>query len=342
MIENCVQLEKQFENYEKDEKKNVLIVVINARIHQQLLHILYIRQLIDKIEYSHQKQEKYFVILIHSPSEELYHQSSFPSIFLHGWDFHFFDSCSPGSAFHLQTMLEILSSSLDQEHYPMIDQTLCDLNTLFEDCLWDFSSRIQIVRQELPKDMFKNKFAYEFYQYQTNTLGRVQCLKKILQQSTQLQEHLVAIYRDHLSNKKDSSKKIFHSIYQISKDILCGKRFDGLVESIQSQTRLSFTNFVSNVLKFIVNDYGLDTLSTLSRVRNGYQSMLKLIDYSSFATDDDKESITPGASQGVFQLTSHYASIPQTPLYHLLHQRIKSSAEDIKLTLILKRNQHKG
>jgi hypothetical protein len=331
--------------YEKDDKKNVLIVVVNARISQQRLHILYVRQLIDKTEYScnvlNKRREKYFVMLVHSPAQELYHQSSFPSIFLHDWDFYFFDSCTPGSAFHLQKMLQILSSSFDQQQQESFDNTLCDLNTLFEDCLWDFCSRIQIVLQELPRDMFKNKLAYEFYQCQTNTVRRVQCLKQILQRSTQLQKRIVTIYHDHLSNKKDSSKKIYNLIYQISKDILCGKRFDGLVESIQSQTRISFTNFVSNVFKFIVNDYGLDTLSTLSNVRNGYDSMLELIDYSSFATDDDKDTISP-LTQGIFQLVSHYACIPQTPLYHLFHQRIKSCADEIKLTLILKQTEQKG
>ena len=70
--------------------------------------------------------------------------------------------------------------------------------------------------------------------------------------------------------------------------------------------------------------------------------MFKLIDYSSFATDENKDSITHGATKGIFQLTSHYACIPQTPLYHLLHQRIKLVAEDIKLTMILQRNEHKG
>jgi hypothetical protein len=325
--------------YEKDERKKVLIIVVNARINQQRLHILYLRQLIDKSEYScnvlNKRQEKYFLMLVHSPAQELYHQSSFPSIFLQDWDFYFFDSCAPGSAFHLQKMLQILSSSPDQQQQESIDNTLCDLDTLFEDCLWDFCSRIQIVLQELPNDMFTNKLAYEFYHPQTNTVRRVQCLKQILQRSTQLQRRIVTIYHDHLSNKKDSSKKIYNLIYQISKDILCGKRFDGLVESIQSQTRLTFTNFVSNVFKFIVNDYGLDTLSTLSNVRNGYDSMLELIDYSSFATDDNKDTLSPG-SQGIFQLISHYACIPQTPLYHLFHQRIKSCAEEIKLTLILK------
>ena len=226
-------------------------------------------------------------MLVHSPSQELYHQSSFPSIFLHNWDFYFFDSCSPGSAFHLQKMLQIVSSSFDHQQEEFFDNTLCDLNTLFDDCLWDFCSRIQIVLQELPENIFKTKLGYEFYQCQTNTLRRVQCLKQILQQSTELQKRIVNIYHNHLSNKKDSSKKIYNLIYQISKDILCGKRFDGLVESIQSQTRISFTNFVSNVFKFIVNDYGLDTLSN---IQNNYHSMLQLIDYSSFAIDDDDYS----------------------------------------------------
>ncbi len=332
-----MKLEEKFQEYEKDEKKKVLIIVINARINQQRLHLLYVRQLIDKTEYScnvvNKRSEKYFLMLVHSPAQELYHQSSFPSIFLHDWDFYFFDSCAPGSAFHLQKMLEILSSSSDQQE--SIDNTLCDLDTLFEDCLWDFCSRIQIVLHELPRNMFTNALAYEFYQSQTNTVRRVQCLKQILQRSIQLQRRIVTIYHDHLSNKKDSSKKIYNLIYQISKDILCGKRFDGLVESIQSQTRLSFTNFVSNVFKFIVNDYGLDTLSN---VRNGYHSMLELIDYSLFVTDDEKDE----TSQGIFQLISHYACIPQTPLYHLFHQRIKSCAEEIKLTLILKQTEQKG
>jgi hypothetical protein len=111
------------------------------------------------------------------------------------------------------------------------------------------------------------------------------------------------------------------------------------VESIQSQTRISFTNFVSNVFKFIVNDYGLDTLSTLSNVTNGYDSMLELIDYSSFATDENNKDTI---SQGIIQLVTHYACIPQTPLYHLFHQRIKSYADEIKLTLILKQAEPKG
>ncbi|UJR29383.1 hypothetical protein I4U23_010595 [Adineta vaga] len=338
VIENSIELEERFQNFEKNDKKNVLLIVINARINQQRLHIPYVRQLIDKSDYTsnilNKKQDKYFLILIHSPPQELYHQSSFPSIFLQDWDFYFFDSCSPGSAFHLQKMLQILSSS-DQRDSS--DNILCDLNALFEDCLWDFCSRIQISQQQLSPDMFKDKLAYEFYQSQTNTLRRVQCFKQILQRSKQLQKRIMNIYHEHLSNRKDSSKKIYSLIYQISKDILCGKRFDGLVDSIQSQTRIAFTNFVSNVFKFIINDYGLDTLSILSTNTNDYHSMLELIDYSSFSTDENKDTI----SQGLIQLSIHYACIPQTPLYHLFHQRIKSYADEIKLSTILKQNQQK-
>ncbi|CAF2053256.1 unnamed protein product, partial [Rotaria magnacalcarata] len=345
VIENSMELEEKFQVFEKHETKNVLIVIINARIIQQRLHIPYVRQLIDKTEYScnalDRKQDKYFLMLVHSPPQEQYHQSSFPSIFLHSWDFYFFDSCAPGSAFHLQKMLQIVSSSFDQQQQESFDNALCDLNILFDDCLWDFCSRIQIGLQELPQDMFKNRFAFEFYKSQTSTLRRVQCLKQILQQSRQLQNHIVTIYHDHSSNKKESSKKIYNSIYQISKDIVCGKRFDGLVESIQSETRMSFTNFVSNVFKFIVNDYGLETLSTLSNMLNGYGSMLELIDYSSFAIDDNQDKLSP-MQQGIFQLITHYTCIPQTPLYYLFHQRIKTSAESIKLKKILKQTEQKG
>jgi hypothetical protein len=281
-------------------------------------------------------------MLVHSPAQDLYHQSCFSSIFLHNWDFYFFDTCAPGSAFHLQKMLRILSSSHDQHEQQVLDNVLCDLNILFEDCLWDFCSRIQIVLPELRQDMLINKAALEFYQRQTNTIRRVKCLKQILQHSIELQKHIVDIYHEHLLSKKNSSKKIYNLIYQISKDILCGKRFDGLIDSMQSQTRNSFTNFVSNIFKFIVNDYGLETLSKLSKDHQSYGSLLNLIDYQSFAVNDDKDIFSSSTTQGIFQLVTHYSCIPQTPLYHLFHQRIKTHADEIKLTLILKQTEQKG
>ena len=111
-----------------------------------------------------------------------------------------------------------------------------------------------------------------------------------------------------------------------------------LVDSLQSQTRTSFTNFVSNIFKFIVNDYGLETLSKLSTNENNYELLLNLIDYSSFAVDDNTEDDTP-TPQGIIQLTNHYSCIPQTPLYYLFQQRIKTLADDIKQTLQFK---HQG
>jgi hypothetical protein len=279
-------------------------------------------------------------MLVHSPAQDLYHQSCFPSIFLHSWDFYFFDTCAPGSAFHLQKMLRILSSSHDQQQN--LDNVLCDLNILFDDCLWDFCSRMQIILPDLSQNMFTNKMAYEFYQHQTKTIRRVKCVKEILRQAKQLQTRIVDIYHEYLLIKKNSSEKIYKLIYEISKDILCGKRFDGLIDSIQSQTRNSFINFVSNILKFIVNDYGLETLTKLSTDHQSYGSLLNLIDYQSFAVNDDQDVFSSTTTQGIFQLVTHYSCIPQTPLYHLLHQRIKAHADEIKLTFILRQIEPEG
>lgn len=280
-------------------------------------------------------------MLVHSPARDLYQQSSFPSIFLHDWDFYFFDTCASGSAFHLQKMLQILcSSSLHRQSE--LDNVLCDLNILFEDCLWDFCSRIQINLPDLSRDLFTDKMAFEFYQRQTKTIRRVECLKQILRSATLFQKHIINIYHQHLFSKKNSSEKIYQLIYDISKEILCGKRFDGLIDSIQSQTRNSFTSFVSTIFKFIVNDYGLDTLAKLSTDYENYGSLLTLIDYQSIITHDDREIFSSTATQGIFQLLTHYSCIPQTPLYHLLHQRIKEHAEAIKLTLILTQTDDEG
>ena len=318
--------------------KNVLVIVIDGRLGQQRLHIPFVRQLIDKIEYTcnanKQRDQKYFLMLVHSPAQDLYHQSSFPSIFLHDWDFYFFDTCASGSAFHLQKMLQILcSSSLHRQ--TDLDNVLCDLNILFEDCLWDFCSRIQIHLPDLPVEFFTEKLAYEFYQRQTKTIRRVECLKQILRQAREFQKYIINIYHEHLFSKKNSSEKIYQLIYDISKEILCGKCSNGLIDSIQSQTRNSFTSFVSTIFKFIVNDYGLETLTKLSTDYQNYGPLLNLIDYQSIVAHDDREIFSSTATQGIIQLLTHYSCIPQTPLYHLLHQRIQVHADAIKLTLIL-------
>jgi hypothetical protein len=286
------------------------------------------------------------MILVHSTAQELDHQSCFPSIFLHDWDYHFIDTCTSGSAFHLQKTLQSFTSSFKthEQEEESFDNTLYDLNALFNDCLWDFCSRIQILLQKLPPDMYKNHLAYEFYQRETSTARRVQCLKEILQQSTQLEKRIVNIYHENVAMNRNSLRKTCNSMYQLSKDILCGKRFNSLVDSLQSQIRISFTNFVSNFLRLIVTDYGLETLPKLSTGRTGYESLLNLIDYSSFVVDEDTDNGAQPLSttQGIFQLTNHYACIPQTPLYHLFHQRIKSLADEIKLTSSSNENHYHG
>jgi hypothetical protein len=239
-------------------------------------------------------------------------------------------------------MIQIVSPSSEQQE-ESFNNVLVDLHTSFDDCLWNFCSKVQILLQELPKRMFKNKLAYEFYHRQTSVIKRVQCLKQILQQATQLQKHIVNIYHEYLSTQKNSRQKIYETIYRISKDIICGKRFDSLVESIHSHTRVSFTSFVSNILKGVINNYGLDTLSKLSTNKHEFNSLLKLIDYSSFALEDESVDIlTSPLGQGIFQIVTYYSCIPQTPLHHLFHQRIKSHVNEIKLKHIIQLNKNKG
>lgn len=128
-------------------------------------------------------------------------------------------------------------------------------------------------------------------------------------------------------------------IYQIAKDILCGKRFDGLVDSIQSQTRVSFNHFVSNIFKYLVNDYGLETLPKLSVHVNEYGQLLNLIDYSVFSMENEMDFVGLSMMSGNVQVMTHYACIPQTPLFHLFHQQIKSRADAVKIKLLDKQTQ---
>ncbi|CAF5134993.1 unnamed protein product, partial [Rotaria sp. Silwood1] len=114
-IENSIELKDKFDTYINNRTKNVLMIVIDGRYEQQRLHIPYVRQLIDTTDScyntNHCTEPKYFLMLVHSLAQDLYHQSCFSSIFLYDWEFYFFDTCMPSSAFHLQKMLQILSSS---------------------------------------------------------------------------------------------------------------------------------------------------------------------------------------------------------------------------------------
>ncbi|CAF0837493.1 unnamed protein product [Didymodactylos carnosus] len=334
IIENAADLEEKFELFEQDQQKNVFVIVIDTQVGQQHQHIPFIRQLIDKTENNHnscayrQREfiRKYFIMLLHSPATELYHQACFPSIFLNNWDFYFFDTCSPGSAFHLQKMLQILCSS-QQQQIDYDSESLCDLNALFDSALWDFSGRLQIFIQEVPTLVNSQ----DFYKLHTNISKRVQCLKNVLRKCTKLQQRIVNTYHESLS-----TQNMYNMIYQTSKEILSGRKFDGLVDSIQHQIEISFTTFTSNILIHLVNDYGLETLSRAFSASNkkSYEVMLNLIDYSLFINNDSANN-----KNQLFQISIHYPCVPTTPLYHLFHQRIKAHADDLKAKIIGKQNE---
>ena len=203
-MENASELEHQLTNYINQSSKRLLITIVDGRYRQQRLHMPFLRHLIDSIESSynsnHRQEPKYFLILIHLSAHDLYHQSYFSSIFLNGWQFYFFDTCTPGSAFHLQKMLRIVSSSsYNEQSSDDSDNILCDLDILFEDFLWDFCSRIQFLLPKLSQGMFTNTKTYEFYQSHTNTFQRVKCLKDILRRSASLQKYIVDMYHKYFS-----------------------------------------------------------------------------------------------------------------------------------------------
>jgi hypothetical protein len=342
-------LQENIHNYEQNNKTRVLIIIIDARIKQQHLHILLIRQMIDKSEQAYnlinQSSKKHFLLLIHSPAQEIHHRSCFPTIFLYDWDFYFFDTCTRSSVFHLQRMIQILSSAFnegEEERQDHLSDELYDLSSLFDDCLWDFCSRIQILLPGLSRDTFNNPVIYEFYQRGISIMKRVQCLKQVLQECMPLQNCIINLYHNYLISKKNSVHKIYNLIYQISKDILCSKRFDGLVDSIRYQLRIPFVNFVSNIFKLIVNDYGLETLSNTKYTPTDLSTILKLIDYSQFTVDDDSDILSSGIMQGIFQVNMHSPFIPETLMFNLFYQRIQSHIDEIKSILVEKVNESEG
>ena len=91
------------------------------------------------------------------------------------------------------------------------------------------------------------------------------------------------------------------------------------------------------MFKFIVNDFGLETLHKLFDEHEAYGPLLKLIDDQMLSNNSaDNNTLYSLNTQGVFQLIAHYSCVPETPLYYLLDQRIKRHADQIKLTLIHK------
>lgn len=325
----------------------MLFILIDMHVPEQQKHMTYVRQLIDstdqKCHNRDSKQFKYFVMFIHSPAQTIYHCICFPAIFLHQWDFHFFDTCATGNAFHLQKMLQTITCSSDETPANDKSDLLCDLSILFEDSLWDICSRIQLVLPEFPEQMFSTKKAYEFYRSQTTTFQRVQYLREILKETSDIQKLIIHYYHQYIFNEDTSTKKMFDFIYEIAKDIIAGKRFDGLVESIQNQMRSSLTDFLSFILKIILNDYGLETLPKLSTNHEIYGKLLSLVDFESFFEKKNNRAFSHiSSTQGCFSCFSHYSVIPQTPFFHLFHQRIQAHADKIKQNHLIDRHALNG
>lgn len=347
-IHNSVDLQKNIQNYEQNNRTSVLIIIINARIKQQYIHIPLIRQMIDKSEQDinsiKQSTTKYFVVLIHSSTQELYHCSCFSTIFLCDWDFYFFDTCTRNNVFHLRKMMQMISLTLNEsgEQRDYLSEELYDLDTVFDDCFWDFCSRIQISLPELPQNTFNHPMIYEFYQGETNMMKRIQCLKTLFQEYKPLQTCTIKLYHEYLVSKKNSLHSIHPLIYQISKEILSGKRFDGFVDSIQNQLSVPFKNFVSNILKLIINDYGLQTILNANHNLTDLNTIFKFIDYSQFNIDDDSNVFSSGKIEGTFQVNMYPPFIPKTLMFSLFHQRIQIYIDEIKSSLAEEVNQSKG
>ncbi|CAM4852133.1 unnamed protein product, partial [Rotaria magnacalcarata] len=81
----------------------------------------------------------------------------------------------------------------------------------------------------------------------------------------------------------------------------------------------------------MVNDYGLETVSKLVTNQQIYGALFHLIDFQTFAIEDDKDIFAAQTTQNVIHINTTYSCIPQTPLFHLFHQRIRSHASAIKL-----------
>ena len=301
------------------------------------MHIPFVRQLIDKPpKASHDPDalpQKYFVILIHSFQQEMNPRSCFPSTFLHDWDYWFVDTSSPGKAFHLQKMLEIFIAKLTSNDVPSrLDGSLYDLDHLFDDCLWEFCSRLRISTPELPEYSFQNNYAREFYQRQTSIARRVQCLKTIFHQANHLQQQIIGIYHEKISMHGNALQKNCNSIYQICKDTLCGKHLTGLIDVLQARIRSSLDNFISGILKYFVDDYGLENIHKLADPTTGGMKMLELIDYATLTRNNDEES-SQSSMKDAINFNDHFSCVPQTPFLHHLRQHLMVLIDQVKVKI---------
>ena len=339
MVGNSLDLDEKFRAFSQDDKKQLLIIVIDGRTKQQRSHIPYVRQLIDKLDRTSNGQEtslKHFLVIVHSPAQTIYHQASFPSIFLDHWDFYFFDTCLPNKSFYIQNLLKILTSSTITANQHDSQEIIFNYNVLFDECLWDFCSRLQILVHEIPSQLFSNQLAAEFYQRKTSIRRRVECFKRIIERCVELQKRIINKYQIYLTTKKNISKRIYTFIYQIAKELVCGKRFEGLVESIEAQTRLSFSNFICNVLKLFVNDYGLDNLQRFSEMAVDFDVFWNLFDCSRFLKTQSNE-LFASDPQTTFALVTHHQCLLRTPFYYIMNERIESYAVEIKDKYIRRR-----
>lgn len=328
----------EFDAFKSDAEKAILLIVVDARIHQQSIQIPFVRRLIDQTDNPLQQQPnikpKYFVILIHSLQQELNPRSCFSTTFLNDWDYWFIDTSSPGKAFHLQKMLDIFTSKIIRNPAGQkLDQSFYNLDYLFEDCLWEFCSRLRISIHREPVQAFQSSYAKEFYQQRTSITRRVYCLREMLKNANRLQQYLISLYHEKISMHGDALRKSCNAIYQICKETLCGHHLTGLIDALQTRIRASFDDFITGILKYLVDDYGLEALPKLSDRDTDYHQLLALIDHSNLIQDDQSQSHSP-ALRGTILVNDRFSFIPQTPLFYSFRQRVLLAIEKAKANCI--------
>ena len=250
-------------NPQREDRVNKRVCIINIEIHKIRRRIVNrVRQMIDcaiqtSLE-SMNSPSKHIVLVVHFPPESLrVKRDYYPTLFLNGWDFHFFDSIGTyqKDILGIKNLLRIASKETTEKMELKVEEEKInskEIDRCFEYALT--SAVCFLVPSSMDEIKWKGSMK-GFYDPNSKPGKRKQTLDALFMKLKEIKEKILAKFSNIFS-----VSMLNEILRQTAKQILSGNSIECLSLAVLENLNSLFATYLSVLLEEISSDYNLQTI----------------------------------------------------------------------------------
>eukprot|EP00698_Gefionella_okellyi_P000162 TRINITY_DN10146_c0_g1_i2.p1 TRINITY_DN10146_c0_g1~~TRINITY_DN10146_c0_g1_i2.p1 ORF type:complete len:5535 (-),score=1671.40 TRINITY_DN10146_c0_g1_i2:10-15267(-) len=294
-----------------DEKAKVAYFVIKYQ-KRFVGHVNLVRQLIDDANATALKQTRFktFVLVLHFAPDQLYNETGYASLFMNGWEFHFFDSLQEQRGLlTLQSLAQTVckgETNVDQDTEQVTFNSV-ELSAVLRDFVSRLAPDVGTLPIDLPDDVCC------FYNSQSSLVDRVGQLQATLQQFPAVLQ--LVLDRFHASTARS---ELYKQLLKLAEDALNGKHSIGYATLVARHFQQRMAQHFALSMHSVCTEFGLGSL--YGEPRECIPLIVQLIEPPSVAQLES-------SADDVITLSNRNGSVSQMPLFHVLYHRIQRHVE---------------